>query len=827
MADSSFLRRPEESFSAVASGLSARVLLGWMGREQALKFLMEDCLFSTPLTIGGAEETWASFKAIVENLHFEEPLPMRKLPLSAADMKAARKFRTKHPDVHHVVDFVRLNPMDLVVHQLWVSTDISDGYRDRVTPDKWLRTALFDPPSNSRLTSRREGGTILFDLPHAEFFLDGPMPPYEQMRVSEADGFITVTFHADRALLLRGYHRTFAFARYALEAVNAPHGVLFGLTNQLAAIGSEADDVRRMMEEPRPPRMADWFDDRLFLPVTLRRRRYRMRIHYEVVQVDDEETQTAAEQSPVTAAPEHRTSKSPDDPSPNMLGNVHGIYDAALRHHRAGRIDDAAALYQRILFLRPDHAAAHSNLGVALFLQNRIDEAMEHCERALVLDPDDASASITIGAVLARQGRMDEAVARYRRVLAVNPDHSDAHNGLGIILMFQGNFDEAMAHYGRAIAIRPDYPEAHYNRAEIKTFHRGDPDLAALETLAAQADLPENGAPFIHFALAKALEDSGDYERSFEHLRKGNDLKRRQINYDEASAAEVFQRISAAFDSDLFHRLRGKGDASPAPIFVLGMPRSGSSLIEQILASHPKIHGAGELADLEIAARTVLNGGDRPAPFPECVPALDGDILRRIGQSYLARLLALAKANVRIVDKMPGNFLNIGLIRLALPNAKIIHAMRDPIDTCLSCYSRLFTSGQPFTYDLAELGRYYGRYFALMNHWRSVLPPSVMLDISYEDVVDDLEGQARRLIDYCGLPWDDRCLSFHKTSRPVKTASAVQVRKPVYRSSLQRWRHYKAGLAPLLHELGTSSPAAHPSNYRELHHFATNLKMHG
>jgi tetratricopeptide (TPR) repeat protein len=372
------------------------------------------------------------------------------------------------------------------------------------------------------------------------------------------------------------------------------------------------------------------------------------------------------------------------------------------------------------------------------------------------------------------------------------------------ILKEQGKFDDAMAHYGRAIAIRPDYAEAHYNRSEIKTFSKDDADLAALEALADGDDLPADQALAIHFALAKALEDIGDHARAFEHLRKGNALKQRQINYDEPALVNLFQRVSAVFDGNLFDRFRGEGNPSSVPIFVLGMPRSGSTLIEQILASHPQIHAAGELGDLEAAASRLLNHRDQATQYPECVPALDGAALRRLGQSYLASLPALADGRVRIVDKLPGNFVHIGLIRLILPNARIIHTMRDPIDTCVSCYSKLFTAGVSFSYDLAELGRHYRRYRELMTHWRSVLPPDAILDVSYEDVVDDLEGQARRLIDYCGLPWDDRCLSFHRNSRPVKTASAVQVRKPLFRSSLQRWRRYEADIAPLLRESGIS-----------------------
>ncbi|HUN49511.1 MAG TPA: sulfotransferase, partial [Candidatus Sulfotelmatobacter sp.] len=373
-----------------------------------------------------------------------------------------------------------------------------------------------------------------------------------------------------------------------------------------------------------------------------------------------------------------------------------------------------------------------------------------------------------------------------------------------------GDFDDAVAHYDWAIALRPDDVEAHFNRAAIKTFHRGDADLAALEALAGMHAMPEDKAAYVHFALAKALEDIGEHVRAFEHLHKGNALKRRRITYDETRFLRIFPRTASVYDRKLFARFRGEGEPSPVPVFVLGMPRSGSTLIAQVLAGHPQIHAAGERADLDAVARSMATAGVPPVGHPECVPLLDGVALKRFGQAYLARLPALADGKLRIVDKTPGNFLYIGLIRLLLPNARIIHAMRDPIDTCVSCYSKLFTSGFSFSYDLAELGRFYRCYSDMMMHWRSVLPAGAMLDVAYEDMVDDLEGQARRLIDYCGLPWNGRCLDFHSVSRRVKTASSVQVRQPLFRSSLQRWRKYEAELAPLLQALGhiTQGPTA-------------------
>jgi tetratricopeptide (TPR) repeat protein len=466
---------------------------------------------------------------------------------------------------------------------------------------------------------------------------------------------------------------------------------------------------------------------------------------------------------------------------------------------------DAAPHYERALQIDPNHADSHNNLGIVLMAQGKTADGMARFEHALVLNPDHADAHNNLGVALKDQGKIDDAMAHYRRVLALNPDHAEVLNNLANVFKERGSFDDALACCARAIAIKPDYAEAHFNRAQIKCFHHGDAELAALETLARSGGALPTKAASIHFALAKALDDCGDYDRAFEHLRKGNALKRGAVDYDEASVFKFFQRVSAVFDRRLLDRLQGEGDPSLLPIFVLGMPRSGSTLIEQILASHPQVHGAGELTALDGAIGSVLNAGNLAVQYPECVPALDGATLRRLGGDYLARLPATAPGETRITDKLPGNFLHIGMIRLILPHARIIHTMRDPMDTCVSCYSKLFISNLDFTYDLGELGRYYRAYREMMAHWRSVLPPDALLDVSYEEVVNDLEGQARRLIKYCGLPWDERCIHFHKTSRPVNTASSVQVRQPLFRDSLRRWRHYEAGIAPLLRELESLS----------------------
>ncbi|MGP0072330.1 MAG: tetratricopeptide repeat-containing sulfotransferase family protein [Bryobacteraceae bacterium] len=461
--------------------------------------------------------------------------------------------------------------------------------------------------------------------------------------------------------------------------------------------------------------------------------------------------------------------------------------------HAQGRLNEAVACYEQALAIKPDYVDAHNNLGTTFLDQDRIEEAVAHYERALALNPDYAAAHNNLGNALMRQEKIDEAQAHYESALALKPDYANAHNNLGNVFKEKGKFDDALEHFGRAVAIKPNYAEAHLNRGELKRFDRGDPDLAALESLVSSRELPEDKMLFAHFALAKALDDVGDYDRAWQHLLQGNTLKRRQIDYQENRALELFQRIRTVFDHSLLERSHGAGDPSSVPVFVVGMPRSGSTLVEQILASHPQIHGAGELTILE-----KMEGRG----FPEQVAQLDGPALRRMGQSYLSSLPQVADGKIRIVDKLPGNFLRIGLIRLILPNARIIHTTRHPLDTCLSCYSKLFTNGPLFSYDLAEVGRYYRGYSELMTHWRSVLPQGCILDVSYEEVVEDLETQARRLIDYCGLPWDQRCISFHQNSRPVRTASSVQVRQPLFRGSLERRRRYEAGLRPLMKELG-------------------------
>jgi hypothetical protein len=301
----------------------------------------------------------------------------------------------------------------------------------------------------------------------------------------------------------------------------------------------------------------------------------------------------------------------------------------------------------------------------------------------------------------------------------------------------------------------------------------------------------------LHFALGKAYLDYGDSAAAFGHLDQGNAMKRSTITYDPAAASRWLQSVASGFDQQLLECFKDAGAQSAMPIFIVGMPRSGTTLIEQILASHPAVQGAGEL-------KLLSQIGDSFGGLPQLLDGITAERLHQMGDHYADKVALLADGRAHVVDKMPANFIYAGLIRLILPNARIIHARRNPVDTCLSCYSKLFAGEQSFTYDQAELGRFYRDYDVLMAHWRQVLPGSHFLEVTYEDVVDDIEAQARRMLDFLGLPWDPACLSFYETRRPVRTASVNQVRQPIYKTSAGRWRTHADNLGPLLEELELS-----------------------
>ncbi len=474
---------------------------------------------------------------------------------------------------------------------------------------------------------------------------------------------------------------------------------------------------------------------------------------------------------------------------------------------KLNRADEAEASCRRALQVKPDYAEAHNNLGSILKDVGRLEEAEASYRRALQVKPDYAEAHYNLGTTLKELGRLNEAEASYWRALDSNPDYFDAHNNLGFTLKELGRLEEAEACFHRALQGKPDLVEGRFNLAQVKKVKPGDDNLAVLAAIweAAQrgAKTPSGKeTTFLHFALGKCYDDTGDYDKAFPHFLEGNRLKRATFEYDPSQAIQLFSGIMRNLGAAATDRLRGGGDPSPLPVFVLGMPRSGTTLTEQIIASHPEVHGAGELHDFgKIMLRNIAG-----AAFPDNLHLLDRAQLTAWGAEYVAGLQRRAPDARRITDKLPGNFIAVGLIHLMLPNAKIIHVKRNPADTCLSCFTQLFANKNEFTYDLAELGQYYAGYARLMEHWREVLPEGAFLDVQYEDIVADQEAQSRRIIEYCGLEWSDACIDFHRNRRAVNTASVTQVRQPMYKTSVERWRHYEKFLDPLLEALGEFAP---------------------
>ncbi|MEY8711451.1 tetratricopeptide repeat-containing sulfotransferase family protein [Mangrovibacter phragmitis] len=532
---------------------------------------------------------------------------------------------------------------------------------------------------------------------------------------------------------------------------------------------------------------------------------------------------------------------------------------------RLGYLHRAQESYQRALSLRPEYAEVYSNLTLLLSDLGCIDEAVASARRAIDINPQLADAYLNLAnielsrmryadarhwvnsllefapqhvggltalaQILIVDERYEEAVAVARKSLAIAAGNANTHKVLGtalqglgryeeaeqaynqaaelpgtvaeealvaraVLLMETGDMDAASAGFQLALKRFPDSPRVLAACCDNKFYQAGDPDIEVMENaLAREPVLPIHEQILLHFSLGKAYLDIKDSDRAFFHLDQGNAFKRATFNYDAKQISVWMKSIAEVFTPALMARFRGAGVVSGRPVFIIGMPRSGTTLVEQILASHPDVYGAGESG---VLGRVVAQAGR----FPEDVGNWSRNHFLNIGTDYLQQISHLEPDALRVVDKLPGNFLYAGLIPLLMPGARIIHCRRDPVDTCLSCYSKLFSGEQLFTYQLDELGQFYLDYQALMAHFCQVLPPECFIEVDYEAVVDDLDGQARRLIDFIDLPWNDACLHFHKTRRIVRTASMAQVRQPIYTSSIGRWHRHAAHLGPLLDVLG-------------------------
>ena len=480
--------------------------------------------------------------------------------------------------------------------------------------------------------------------------------------------------------------------------------------------------------------------------------------------------------------------------------------DAAARFAQAvammkvGQLAEALAGYDAVLALVPAHVPSLNNRGIVLDRLGRHAEAVLSFEEALALDPKSPLALSNRGEALQKLMRADEALASYDAAIALAPEFAEAHGNRGYLLTQLGRTDEAIEALGRAIELEPTYPRFYQHLAPLRRFAPGDPLIAQMQRLSGRPDLSAEDRIELGFALAKALADTGAHEPAFDELSRANRLKRSTIPYDEAAMLGELERTGRLFGEDFLARTAGAGDPDRAPILIVGMPRSGSTLVEQILASHPKVFAAGEYAGLDEAIAEALRRG-RADPFPEGAAQLSPDAIGGLGRDYAQRLRALSPGAERIVDKTLSNFRYLGLVHAALPGARFIHVRRDPVDACMSCYGRLFGGGQPFAYDLRELGRYWRALDRLTQRWRELLPAGVLLEVGYEALIAEPEPQIRRLLEHCGLQWDPRCLDFHRTDRQVRTSSASQVRRPIYKGAVGASRAYLPYLGPLLETL--------------------------
>lgn len=471
---------------------------------------------------------------------------------------------------------------------------------------------------------------------------------------------------------------------------------------------------------------------------------------------------------------------------------------------RVGRIDDAEALLARCLELAPDFHAARQNRALVLHRANRPQEALQAIDALLAHDPDNPAHLNLKAVVLCRVGDYEPALALYERVLASYPDQARIWMSYGHALKTAGHTARAIEAYRQALALEPGAGEVWWSLANLKTFRFSDEDLAAMRAQHARTDLGDDDRLHLDFALGKALEDAGEHAASFVHYRDGNALRRTQLDYDADDTQARVARLKASHTTAFFAARAGQGCTAPDPVFIVGMPRAGSTLLEQILSSHSAVEGTMELPDITSITRDLreqarAGGADT---YHDLLATLDGDALRALGQRYLdATRIHRKSSRPFFIDKMPNNFAHTGLIHLMLPNAKIIDARRHPLACCFSGYKQHFARGQGFSYALEDIGRYYRDYVALMAHYDTVLPGRVHRVI-YEQLVDDTEAEVRRLLDYCGLPFEDGCLRFFENARPVRTASSEQVRQPIYRDGVDHWRHYEPWLEPLKNALG-------------------------
>jgi tetratricopeptide (TPR) repeat protein len=471
---------------------------------------------------------------------------------------------------------------------------------------------------------------------------------------------------------------------------------------------------------------------------------------------------------------------------------------------RIGRIGDSETLLARCLELAPGFTIARQNYAMMLHRANKPEAALREVQTLLDDEPTNPGLRNLKAAILGRVGEFEKSIAQYRAVLADYPRQPRIWMSLGHALKTAGENAASIDAYRRCIDLSPRFGEVWWSLANLKTYRFSSDDIATMRAQLERTDLTNDDRFHFDFALGKALEDAGEYAESFTAYARGNALRRKLNRYDADDNEAHVARSKKLFTREFFAARQGVGCAAPDPIFVVGLPRSGSTLIEQILATHSQVEGTQELPDVTMIARIIGKRTTRAesSAYPRALDKFGADELRAFGEQYLAQTRIQRKTDRPFfIDKMPNNFAHVGLIHLMLPNSRIIDARRHPLGCCFSCFKQHFARGQNFTYDLAELGRYYRNYVELMAHFDSVLPGRVHR-VFYENMVDDTEGEVRRLLEYCGLPFEEGVLRFHENQRAVRTASSEQVRRPIFREGMDQWRNYEPWLDPLKHSLG-------------------------
>lgn len=482
--------------------------------------------------------------------------------------------------------------------------------------------------------------------------------------------------------------------------------------------------------------------------------------------------------------------------------NVDALRMLAMIAATASNFDDAERLLRRVLKLAPDFFTANMDLGRILKEQDRYEESIAAFRSALQIEPNNPNAWFMLGATLAPAALTWEAVEAYEKSLELRPDAPAVLLGLGHVLKTVGEQERGVAAYKRCIELKPDNGETYWSLANLKTFRFSDAELAQMEERIHSGEINHDSSEVnFHFALGKAYEDRGDFQTAWRWYESGNAKQRGLVSYDPVETQFTNDALIEVFDAELIEQMKGCGCKDPAPIFVLGLPRSGSTLIEQILASHSMVEGTSELPYLSRVSSSLNRNRADGINYPHAVRELAAEHLQALGEDYLHYAsMHRTEGKPHFIDKMPNNFPNIGFLHLILPNAKIIDARRHPLDSCFGNLRQLYAKGQTFSYDQTDIGEYFLQYQRLMDYWQELLPGKI-LTLQYEKNVTDFENQVCTLLEFCELPWEDACLRYWETDRPVRTASSEQVRQPIYTGSINYWRNYEDKLGELIEVL--------------------------